>query len=178
MDRPAPDIRLKFLFAFAAWATLTFLPAWVLSHGWQNAVAAVAGRIVAPSGSEIEFVDLELFYPMDLAAFVALCLASSWEPWPRRVRALLIGAPLMVLAELIALSAAMGAILAAGGAAGAGGDAYQQDSAMRLADGLIRGTGLAFAAAVWFMLLGRGVLDVVRTGSRSVPAGSPAGRSR
>nr|MBP8136636.1 hypothetical protein [Candidatus Eisenbacteria bacterium] len=124
MDRPAPDLRLKFLFAFAAWSTLTFLPAWVLSHGWQSALAVVAGRIAAPSGSEIEIVDLELFYPMDLAAFVALCLASSWEPWPRRFRALLLGAPLMVLAELMALTAAMMAIMAAGAA----GDAYQQES--------------------------------------------------
>ncbi|MFN8586842.1 MAG: hypothetical protein U0704_03495 [Candidatus Eisenbacteria bacterium] len=172
MDRPALDLRLKFLLAFAAWATLTFLPAWLVSHGWQGAIAAVAGRIVAPPGSEIEFVDLELFYPMDVAAFVALCLASGWEPWPRRLRALALGAPLMVVAELVALAAAMGALMAAG----AGGES-QQASAMRLADGLIRGTGLAIAAALWFLLLGRGVLEFARTGARVAAAGSPARRS-
>jgi len=174
MDRPTADPRLKFLLAFAAWSTLAFLPAWAVSHGWQHVLAGVAGRLVAPRGSEVEIVDLELYYPMDLAVFAALCLASGWEPWPRRGRALLLGAPLMVLAELGVLAVAMTAIMAAGAA---GEDAARRDSALRLADGLIRATGLAFAAALWFVLLGRGVIAGARTPSRQRAAVAPAGRA-
>ncbi len=166
MDRPAADPRLKFLLAFAAWSTLAFLPAWAVSHGWQRALAAVAGRVVAPRGSEVEFVDLQLFYPMDVAAFAALCLASGWETWAARARALVLGAPLMVLAELAALSAAMAALMAAGAGHGAG-EAARLDSAVRLSDALIRATGLAFAAALWFVLLGRRTLAASRGAKRA-----------
>jgi hypothetical protein len=137
---------------FAAWATLAFAPAWWVSHAWQHALAAIASRIVAPRGSQIEIVDIELFYPMDLAVFVALCLASTWVGWSRRARALLVGAPLMVLAELAALTLALAIVLAANGA---GTSVARQEEAARLADSLIRVTGLAVAAALWFLVLGR-----------------------
>jgi len=148
MDPATRSGGVKFLLAFAGWATLAFLPAWWLSHPWQNAIGVIASRIAAPRGAELEMVDLELFYPMDLGVFAALCLASGWTPWPRRLKAMLIGAPFMVIAEIAALSLAMIALIGAG-------DPVKQAEAGRLTDGLIRVTGLAVAAAVWFVVLGR-----------------------
>src|SRR5262249_15334573 len=72
---------LKFRLAFAGWATLAFVPAWAVSHAWQRLLGALAARFAAPPGSTLEMVDLELFYPVDVAVFVALCLASGWAPW-------------------------------------------------------------------------------------------------
>ena len=143
---------MKFLLAFAGWATLVFLPAWWVSHPWQHAIGSMASRIAAPRGAELEMIDLELFYPMDLGVFVALCLATLWTPWPRRLRAILVGTPIMVIAEVAALSLAIAALIAAGGP---GGDANAQAEAGRLTDAVIRVTGLAVAAAVWFVVLGR-----------------------
>ena len=150
MDRTPGTHGLKFVLAFAGWASLAFLPAWAMAHPWQHALATVAGRMVAPNGTELEMTDLQLFYPVDLGVFVALCLASGWATWARRRRALLIGAPILVLAEIAALALALSVLLRAG----PGGDAAQA-SATRLVDGLIRVTGLGVAAATWFALLGR-----------------------
>jgi hypothetical protein len=164
MDRKAPAGGLRFLLAFAGWATLLFLPAWWLSHAWQQALAALASSLVALRGSQVEIVDIELFYPMDLAVFVALCLASGWASWSRRLRAMLVGAPLMVLAELAALTLALATVV---GASGAGSTVPRQEEAARLADALIRVTGLAVAAAVWFLVLGRERFAMRSSGARS-----------
>jgi len=153
MDRAAHTGGLKFLLAFAGWATLAFVPAWFVSHAWQHALGALAARAVAPSGTELEVLELELFYPMDLAVFVALCLASGWATWAARARAMLVGAPIMVLAEFAALALALATLLSASDPASA--SATRQAEALRLTDALIRVTGLAIAAAVWFVLLGR-----------------------
>ena len=158
MDRTPRTGGLTFLLVFAAWATVAFLPAWWVSHAWQGALGAVAARAAAPPGSEIEILDLELFYPMDLAVFVALCLASGWASWARRGRALFVGAPFVVLAEIAALTLSMMAMLRAGTGAA------RQAEALRLADALIRVTGLAVAAAVWFVVLGRQRFAAVRSG--------------
>lgn len=142
---------MKFLLLVLAWATLAFLPAWAVQHPWQQALGAAAGRIVSPPGSTIEWVDLELFYPFDVAIFAALTLASTWVPWPRRFRTLAVGAPVMIALELIALSVAMGAMIAGAGS----GDVGAAEAQQRLATGIIRVTGLVAAAGVWFFFVGR-----------------------
>ena len=154
MDQTSRSGGVKFLLAFAGWATLVFVPAWWVAHPWQHAIGAMASRIAAPRGAELEMIDLELFYPMDLGVFVALCLATLWTSWPRRLRAILIGTPIMVIAEIAALSLALAALLGAG-------DPASQAEASRWTDAVIRITGLAVAAAVWFVVLGR-----TRLGSR------------
>jgi hypothetical protein len=154
---------VKFLLAFALWATLLFVPAWWGAHAWQHALSAVATRLVAPPGSVIEMTDLELFYPVDLAVFLALCFASGWASWERRARAALLGAPPVIAAELVTLSLALVALL---GASGPGVDAAHRDEAGRLADGLIRVTGIAAALVAWFVLLGRERLGDLRRVAR------------
>lgn len=149
---------MKFLLLFALWATLTFVPSWYVQHGYQSAITGVAGRLAAPRGSEIEFTDVEIFYPFDLGVFVALCLASGWATWRARLRGIGIGLPVMIGLELISLVVAIRVIYSAmvgGHSSDASGEA-----AYRLATGIIRVTGLIAAAAVWLLLLGRQRLSI------------------
>ena len=144
---------MKFLLLFVAWATLSFIPSWFVSHPYQHVLAGLAAKVVSPPGSEIEFVELEIFYPYDLGIYAALCLASGWVAWKARLRAIGLGLPVLVLVELVSLVLAMKAILAVmmnPSAATAAADA-----AYRYATGIIRVTGLIAAAGVWLFFLGR-----------------------
>ena len=150
---------MKFLAFLALWSTLLYIPSWFVSHPYQHAITAVAGRLLAPPGSEIEFVDVELFFPFDLGIYIALCLASIWDPPPRRLRAIAIGLPLLMLLELLSLVAGMKAIMTV--MANSRASAEAADQAYRFATSMIRVTGLIAASAVWFFLLGRERLSLV-----------------
>jgi hypothetical protein len=144
---------MKFLLLVVAWATLLFVPSWFVSSRYQTAIAGAAGRLAAPRGGEIEFEEVELFYPFDLGIYGALCLASSWASWRRRGRALALGLPILIVVEILSVTLALRILLAAAAspdAAGAAGDA-----AFRMATAIVRATGLIAAAAVWLVLLGR-----------------------
>ncbi len=139
---------MKGLLRFCGWATLAFVVAWFAHPPYQRALAAVAGRFAAPRGAQIEWVDLETFFPFDLSVFVALCLASAWAPWAERGRTLAIGLAVLVVLELVTLVVAMRILI------GAAHDPTGMDAAQRLATGLIRALGLIAAGAVWLGLLG------------------------
>ena len=140
---------MKALLRFTAWATLAFVAAWFVAHPYQRLLAGLAGRIVAPPGTEIEWVDLEIFFPYDLGVFAALCLASAWTPWRRRLRALAVGGAALVAVELAALVVAMKLLLAT-----AGQPPEQTEATQRLVIGVIRLVGLAAAGCAWAYLLG------------------------
>ena len=144
---------MKFLLLFVAWASLSFIPSWFVSHPYQHVLAGLAAKVVSPPGSEIEFVEIEIFYPFDLGIYVALCLASGWAAWRTRLRAVAAGLPILMLLELLSLILAMKAILAVmmnpHAATAAADEAY------RFATGIIRVTGLIAAAGVWLFFLGR-----------------------
>jgi hypothetical protein len=144
---------MKFLLLLTLFATLLFVPAWWVQHPYQQALAATAGRIVAPPGSEIEIVDIELFYPFDISIYLALCLASVWLPLGRRLRATAIGVSIMVLIELLSVVLAMAAILSV--MTNPRATAGRAEEIYRFSVGIIRVTGLIAAAAVWFFQLGR-----------------------
>jgi len=141
---------MRFLLLVTGWATVAFIPAWIVAHPYQQVIGAIAARIVSPPGSTIEFVDLEIFFPFDIAIYAALTLASTWATWPRRMRTLALGLPVMVVLEVVTLALAMGAMLSA---ASAGTEALQE--AQRFSTGIIRVTGLVTAAGVWFYFVGR-----------------------
>jgi hypothetical protein len=144
---------MKFLAQLALWATLAFVPCWWVSHAWQHALAGVAGRVLAPPGSTIEFQELELFYPFDVGIFLALCLASSWAAWARRLRAAALGVPVVVLVELASLIWAMKSQMGLLSAPAASDAAI--DQTLRFANAVIRASGLVAAASVWLAVLGR-----------------------
>ncbi len=134
-----------FLLRFMVWATLAFIAAWHLHPMWEHAVAAIGARIAAPAGSEIEIVDLELFYPFDVGVFVALCLASAWAPRARRLGAAALGIPILFGVEVLSLVAALKVMMSSADA----------EEAARFANAVIRVSGLVAACAAWLYLLGR-----------------------
>ena len=139
-----------FLVRFAAWATLATILAWTVQAPWERGVASVAARLAAPPGSEIEIVDLDVFYPYDLAIFTALCLASSWAAWRARGRAIAIGIPILVVLEVASLFASFRILM----------NARDPAAAERTFNGIIRMTGPVSAAALWLLLLGRDRLSL------------------
>ena len=78
---------MKSLLRFAFWATVMFALAWAIAGPWQHVIAAIAGRIAVGPGREVEWEDLELFFPYDLGVFVALCFASAWVGWKAAITA-------------------------------------------------------------------------------------------
>ena len=141
---------MRFLLLLALWATLAFVPSWLVAQPWQHAIAAVAARLASPAGAVIEIVDLQLYYPFDLGIYVALCLASTWVRWRRRWLAVAAGLPVLILLEIVSLAVAMAAMMR-----GAAGSAHAAEEAQRFAVGVIRVTGLVAAAGAWYYLLGR-----------------------
>jgi hypothetical protein len=143
---------VRFFLAFLVWASATFAVSWAIATPYQHALAGVAGGLAAPRGSEIEWVDLQLFFPFDLGVFVALCLATSWATWRERGRAIALGLPILIVLELIALVFAMKAML---GTLAPGTPPARVEEVQRWALGIIRVTGLVAAGAVWMVFLGQ-----------------------
>lgn len=140
---------MKAWIRFAAWATLMFAVAWAIAHPYQRVLATLAGRLAAPPGSEIEWVDLELFFPFDLSVFVGLCLATPGVTWGERLRASGIGVATLIGVELLTLVVVVKVLLAS-----AGQPPAQSEATQRLVVGVIRLTGLVAAGSAWIYLLG------------------------
>jgi len=140
----------RFLVRFALWATLTTVLTWAVHASWERAVAGIAARVAAPPGSEIEVMDLEVFYPYDLAIFTALVLASAWAGWRVRGRAIAIGIPVLIVLEIATLVASFRILM----------NARDPGTAERTFNGIIRMTGPVAAAALWLLLLGRDRLSL------------------
>lgn len=140
---------MKALLRFVGWATLTFALTWFIAHPYQRVLGSLATKIAALWGPEIEWDQLESFFPYDISVFVALCLASSWASWSARLRALGAGTLVLVGVELLTLIGVIQVMLAAQGQPPADADATQ-----RLVVGVIRVAGLVAAGCAWMMLLG------------------------
>ena len=140
---------MKAFLRFAAWATLAFFAAWLIQHPYQNALAALAVRTVALLGTEVEWQELELFFPFDLSIYAALCLASAWAPWRTRLRALALGLPVLMVIEVLTLVAMIQLLLASQNLPEA-----RFEEVQRFVIGLIRLTGLVAAGCAWLYLLG------------------------
>ena len=157
---------MKPLARFAAWATLTFAAAWLVADPWQHAIAGIAGSIVAGPGRHIEWGTIEVFFPFDLSVYAALCLSSAWAGWNERLRALSLGALVIVVIEIVTLVVVMKVMLSA-----ANLPPDRQDATQRLIVAIIRLTGLAVAGATWMLTLGwQGVAPFARRLER--PSGS------
>jgi len=144
---------MRFLLLLTAWGTAASVPAWMVAGPWQRAIGAIAARVYGLFGTEIEIVDLDLFFPFDVAVFVALCLASTWTPWARRLRTILIGIPVVIALEVLSVVLALWGMVSA--ATGPAATPAGIEEAQRFATGVIRVTGLVAAAAVWFYFVGR-----------------------
>lgn len=140
----------SFLLRFVLWATLTTVLAWWIQTPYERAIAGVAARVAAPRGSEIEILDLDVFYPYDLAVYAGLCLASAWAAWRTRGRALAIGLPALVVVEVLALVVSFRALM----------NAQNPAESERWFNGIVRASGPIASAALWMLLLGRQKLSL------------------
>lgn len=140
---------MRLLLRLTGWATVLFMLAWTIAHPYQRIITAAAGWIAAPAGSEIEPIDLELFYPFDMSVFVALCLASNWVSWRARLRSAAVGLAPMLAIQVLTLVVVMKVMLASAGQA-----ATQAEATQRLVIAIIRVTGLVAAGCTWAYMLG------------------------
>ncbi len=140
---------MKLVLRFVGWSLLLFIPTWWISQPYQHGLAGLAGHIAAPRGMEIQWVDVQLYYPMDLGIYAALCLASAPASWRRRFVAIAVGVPLLVATEIVSVVAGMRILMASSSARGA------SPEAQRLATAIIRVAGLTPAILVWLYFLGR-----------------------
>jgi hypothetical protein len=72
----------------------------VLAGQYQRALGALISAVLSLIGWSVEFSDVALAAPFDLAVFAALCLASVHISWRRRRRALVLGIPLLIAGEV------------------------------------------------------------------------------
>lgn len=145
---------MKFLFLLTGWSTLTFGCMWLLAPPYRHVMTKVVERIVTPlvvpPGFRGHYV---MFYPFDVGLYVALCLASTWVPFARRLRVIAIGFPVIVVLELLCVAIMMRLT------------AVPQSSprvaveAERVLDGLIRVGDLVMPAGLWVVFLGRKLLS-------------------
>jgi hypothetical protein len=91
---------MRWIARFAGWATLLAVPCWLLSEPYQKALGAVISGVVSVIGWNVEFSEVALAAPFDLAVYAALCLASVHMSWRRRRRALALGIPLLIAGEV------------------------------------------------------------------------------
>lgn len=67
---------------------------------YQKALGAVISGLISLFGWNVEFSEVALSAPFDLAVYAALCLASVHVSWRRRRRALALGIPLLIAGEV------------------------------------------------------------------------------
>ncbi len=134
---------------FAAWATVLALPAWMVSHVYQQALAAAAARALALVGQRVEVLEAAVAAPFDLAVFAALCLASRKAPAAPRRRALAIGLPIMMLLEVLTVALGIAVTLPFRS------DPAALETALRVTGSLVETIPWVSAALVWLVLLGR-----------------------
>ncbi|HEY2953647.1 MAG TPA: hypothetical protein VGK89_00180 [Candidatus Eisenbacteria bacterium] len=139
---------MKWLLRFLLWATLLAVPCFLVSHGYQRALARAAGAVFAAVGQGVEIDDVEVMAPFDLAIFVAMCLASFSAPWAARRRALAIGIPSLVAIEVLTVVAGIAAYMVWPG------QARPLETGLRLTGSLMETIPWVGAAGVWLLLLG------------------------
>jgi hypothetical protein len=87
---------------FFGWAILLSAPCWLLADVYHRGLRAVAAlvlgvRLPPPGSGEIEVHATQV-----LGIFAAMCLASMRAPLRRRLRAVLLGVPALMVIELLA----------------------------------------------------------------------------
>lgn len=93
---------MKLLLRFVGWCTVLAYPCWLVSPAYQRRVSAAVTGISAFFGLEFKIgAGLEVFAPMDLGLFVALCLASSAVSFRLRFRSVAFGLPLLAAMEVL-----------------------------------------------------------------------------
>jgi hypothetical protein len=147
----------------AGLSALLALPAWLLMPFHQRLLASLAALVLATFGMKVQFEDVMVAAPFDLALFAAMCLASLRVPTRRRMRSLLIGTPVLVVGEVLVVVAVVLLTVAARSSG--------QATSARVADHLGESIPWVNAALAWLVLFGKdelpqpGEVRARRTGS-------------
>ena len=151
---------MKWLLRFIGWATVFAVPCFLLSRPWQGALGALATRIVALFGIQIDMQEVQIMAPFDLGIYLAMCLASRNAPALARRRAIERGGLIVVLLELMTVVGAVLLFFAMG--------SRREGSSpgLRFAETLIEFVPWASATAVWLAWLGNWELPAAVSGSR------------
>lgn len=90
---------MKSAAVFLICATLLMIPCYYVSPWWEQVIWSIARGILEAAGVERIRLGLVRFAPFDMAIFTAMSLASLTAPVGRRLRALLIGLPVLAALE-------------------------------------------------------------------------------
>lgn len=151
----------------AGWSALMAFPCWFVMPHYQRMLAALTALALEAGGMRVQFEDVMVAAPFDLALFAAMCLASLRVPRRRRLRSLALGIPILVAGEVAVVVAVV--LLTVASAASA------PVSTARVADYLGESIPWVNAAAVWLVLFGK---DELPQFGRAAGTGSRLGIAR
>ena len=152
---------MRWIARFAGWATLFAIPCWAIMGPYQKALGGLTSAILSVVGSNVEFTEVALVAPFDLAVYAALCVASVHVPWRRRRRALLIGIPALIAGEVGAAMIVIAVFMLTYR------DPAALQSSSRFTGRLLESILWVNAAVVWLALLGADELPAMH----EVPCG-------
>jgi hypothetical protein len=168
---------VRWIGRFAGWATLLAVPCWLLSEPYQKALGALISGVVSLIGWNVQFSEVALAAPFDLAVYAALCLASVHVSWRRRRRALALGIPLLIAGEVAS------AILVLGIWMMTYHNPAELEASSNFTGRLLESIPWINASALWLALLGAEELQslgigLARAGTTHQKAPSRGGRLR
>jgi hypothetical protein len=96
---------LKALISLAIWASALSVPAWLFREDYHRLLAGIATAVLVACGQNVTLETIEMLAPLDLALFIALCIATPLTRWDLKARAMIFGAlGLLTLDCLVALA--------------------------------------------------------------------------
>ena len=159
---------MKWFVKTLAYASLLTLPGHWIAPAYQGLLLGLTGMLLGVPLSAPPNLPVDLSASNLLTVFVALCLASDFAPWSRRLRAVALGIAILVAIECA--TGVLGLQLASAsepvGPAGAVGAHWLEDMLE-----LSRWLGVPLA---WGVLLGREGLAAHQLMPQRPPSGPPA----
>ena len=154
---------------FLVWAVVLSVPCWVLADAYHASLRAATSFLLGISLARSPAGEIEVHATQVLGIFAAMCLASVRAPVGRRLRAIIVGLPVLFGIELFTgVIAIRSEIIAQSG----GG---LPPWLLKFRDQALIAPPWLGAPLVWLLLLGRWEFPVLRPGG---PAGvREAGRT-
>jgi hypothetical protein len=106
---------------FLVWSSLLGPAGWMASGPYQQWLSAVVRALSAAMGHRIRINELEVYAPVEIGIFLAMCLATSGVRVASRMRAAVLGVPILILLEIaILLLASLPVMVGGAGSNGEG----------------------------------------------------------
>lgn len=92
---------MKWVLRVLAYSTIFGVPCRLASEAYEAQLARVCQGLLWFTGIPVTLRNAEVFAPVDLGIFLALCLATSAAPWRLRGKAFLTGTAALILLEIV-----------------------------------------------------------------------------